>query len=292
MSKNYDIMREITPLSPEESFLVFDRIKKNFDFPLHYHPEVELNFISKGKGVRRVVGDHIGEIGNLELVLIGPNLPHFWSDYKCKSKRIHEITIQFSLDFFDQSFLKKRLMKPINDMMKESIRGIMFSEETIEKVKDKVMSLTKISGFESFMVMMEILNELAVSENKTHLSSYSIDNETFVDQDDMKLVYDYIHKNFDKKITLEEIADHVNMSIVTFNRFIKKRTGKTFINYLNEIRVSYAARWLIEKDLSVSEIAYQCGFNNIANFNKIFKALKRCTPSEFRDQFTGIKKIE
>ena len=292
MSKTIEVMREITPLSPEESFLVFDRVKKNFDFPLHYHPEVELNFISKGKGIKRVVGDHVGEIDNLELVLIGPNLPHYWSDYKCKTKKIHEITIQFSLDFFDQSFLKKRLMKPINDMMKESIRGIMFSEATIEKVKDKLLSLSTVTGFESFITMMEILNELAISENKTHLSSYSIENETFVDNDDMKLVYDYIHKNFDKKITLEEIAQHVNMSIVTFNRFIKKRSGKTFINYLNEIRVSYASRWLIEKDMSISEIAYLCGFNNIANFNKIFKSLKGSTPTEFRDRFTGIKKIE
>ncbi|AYO56872.1 AraC family transcriptional regulator [Chryseobacterium sp. 6424] len=292
MSKNSEIMREITPLSPEESFLVFDRVKKNFDFPLHYHPEVELNFIQKGKGVRRIVGDHVGEVGNIELVLIGPNLPHFWSDYRCKSKRIHEITVQFSADFFDQSFLKKRLLKPINDMYRESIRGILFSEEVAEKVKEPLMSLTKVSGFESFSLMMNILNELATSTNQTHLSSYSIDNETFVDEDDMNLIYDYLHSNFERKVTLDEIASHVNMSIVTFNRFIKKRTGKTFINYLNEIRVSYAARWLIEKDMSISGIAYKCGFNNIANFNKIFKTLKKCTPSEFRNQFTGIKKIE
>lgn len=292
MSKNLEIMREITPISSEESFLVFDRVKKNFDFPLHYHPEVELNFIAKGKGTRRVVGDHVGEVENLELVLIGPNLPHFWSDHKCKSKRIHEVTVQFSLDFFDQSFLKKRLMKPIQDMIKESIRGIMFSQETIEKVQEQIISLKKLNGFESFMAVMNILNELATSNNQTYLSSYSIDTETFVDHDDMKLIYDYLHKNFEKKITLEEIANHTNMSIVTFNRFIKKRTGKTFINYLNEIRVSYAARWLIEKDLTISEVAYQCGFNNIANFNKIFKSIKNCTPSELKQQFIGVKKIE
>ena len=292
MNKIIEAQREITPLSPEESFLVFDRKKKNFDFPLHYHPEVELNFISRGKGTKRVVGDHVGEIDDLELVLIGPNLPHYWSDHKCKSKRIHEITVQFSIDFFNQSFLKKRLMKPINDMIVNSIRGIMFSRPTIEKVQGKLVKLSHATGFESFITMMEILNELAVSENQTYLSSYSIDHENFVDKDDMKLIYDYVHQNFAEKITLEEIAQHMNMSIVTFNRFIKKRSGKTFINYLNEIRISYAARWLIEKDLSISEIAYLCGFNNIANFNKIFKALKKSTPTDFRNQFTGIKKIQ
>jgi len=82
------------------------------------------------------------------------------------------------------------------------------------------------------------------------------------------------------------------MSIVTFNRFIKKRTGKTFINYLNEVRVGYAARWLIEKKLTVSEVAFESGFNNIANFNKIFKSIKKCTPSEFKNQFNGIKRVQ
>ncbi len=291
MQKNQDFLREIPPISPDESFLVFDRIKNTFDFPIHYHPEVELNFIFKGKGNRRVIGDHIGELQELELVLVGPNLPHFWDNYRGKNKRIREITIQFSHDFFDQQLMKRRLLKPIDDLIKNSIRGILFSQETIEKLKERFLNLSKLKGFESFMEVLYILNELANDPNKTYLSSYSIELETFDDHDSMKVIHDYVHNNYDKRITLDDISHLVNMSSVTFNRFIKKRTGKTFINYLNEIRVGYAARWLIEKDKTISEIAFEAGFNNIANFNKIFKSFQNSTPSDFKAKFNGIKKV-
>jgi YesN/AraC family two-component response regulator len=285
MSKLENILREITPLSPEDSFLVFDRIKAPFDFPYHYHPEIEINFISKGKGYRRMIGDHTGEIGDIELVLVGPNLPHCWANHKCKNRKTHEITVQFNQDFFNQSMMDKNILKPISNLMKESIKGILFSQETAEKLKDSFLNLSKMNSFES-------LNELAVAEDKTLLSSYSIELETFADNDRMKIVHDFVHKNFENKITLHDAASLINMSSVTFNRFIKKRTGKTFVNYLNEIRISYAARWLMEKNLTVFETAFEAGFNNIANFNKVFKSIKKTTPTEFKELFKGVKKIE
>ncbi|MDH6251828.1 AraC-like DNA-binding protein [Chryseobacterium sp. H1D6B] len=292
MNSLENILREITPLSPEDSFLVFDRIKTSFDFPYHYHPEIEINFIYKGKGYRRMVGDHTGEIGDIELVLVGPNLPHCWANYKCKNKKTYEIVVQFNQDFFNQSLMQKNILKPISSLINGSIRGILFSQETAEKLKESFLNLSKMNSFESFIEIMKILNELATAENKTLLSSYSIELETFVDSDKMKTVHDFVHKNFENKITLENAASLVSMSNVTFNRFIKKRTGKTFVNYLNEIRISYAARWLMEKNLTISEIAFEAGFNNIANFNKVFKSIKKTTPTEFKEQFKGVKKIE
>lgn len=292
MNKNQPIIREIPPILPDETFLVFDRVKKIFDFPLHYHPEIEINFISKGKGNLRIVGDHIGEIDDLELVMIGPNLPHYWNNHKCKYKRIHEITIQFNQDFFDESLMSRRIMKSIGELLQKSIRGILFSRETAEKLKDRFFNLSKLNGFETFLEMLNILYELSVAEHTTVLSSYSVEQETFIDTDSMKLIHDYVHNNFDKKIKLDEVASLTNMSSVTLNRFLKKRIGKTFVSYLNEIRVGYAARWLIERDLTVSEIAFESGFNNIANFNKIFKSIQKSTPSEFKAKFNGVKKIQ
>ena len=292
MSKNPNILREIVTISPDETFMVFDRVKSTFDFPIHYHPEIEINFIMNGKGNKRVVGDHIGEIDSIELVMVGPRLPHCWDNYKCKTKRIREITVQFNQNFFEESLMKRRIMKPIDDLVKNSIRGILFSKDTAENLKERFLNISKLKGFELFMEMMHILNELAIAEDTTILSSYSVEQETFVDNDSMKVIHDYVHTNFDRKITLEEVASISHMSIVTFNRFIKKRSGKTFVNYLNEIRVGYAARWLIEKDLTVSEVAFEAGFNNMANFNKIFKSIQKCTPSEFKARFTGVKKIQ
>jgi YesN/AraC family two-component response regulator len=285
------IHREITPLSMEDSFLVFDRVKDNFDFPIHYHPEYEINFIQNGKGVKRVVGDHIEEIDDVELVLVGPNLYHGWELHKCKNKKIHEITIQFHNDLFTDSLLSRRIMASIKDMFNRSIHGILFSRKTANELAERIIKLSRLDGMDYFLEVISILQDMANSRNQRILSTYTVDYDKFEDDDKMKVVYEYVQKNFSEKITLDDVSKVALMSPVSFNRFIKKRTGKTFVNYLNDIRVGYAARWLVEKDSSISEIAFKTGFNNIANFNRIFKSLKKTTPSQYRDEFYGIKRI-
>jgi len=285
------IHREITPLSMEDSFLVFDRVKDNFDFPIHYHPEYEINFIQNGKGVKRVVGDHIEEIDDIELVLVGPNLYHGWEMNKCKNKKIHEITIQFHNDLFTDSLLSRRIMASIKDMFNRSIHGILFSKKTANELAERIVKLSRLDGMDYFLEIISILQDMANSRNQRILSTYTVDYDKFEDDDKMKIIYEYVQKNFSEKITLDDVSKVALMSPVSFNRFIKKRTGKTFVNYLNDIRVGYAARWLVEKDSSISEIAFKTGFNNIANFNRIFKSLKKTTPSQYRDEFYGIKRI-
>ncbi|WP_456313263.1 AraC family transcriptional regulator [Pseudomonas shirazensis] len=291
MSNAKNFYREIAPLSAGDSFLVFDRVKDNFDFPVHYHPEFEINFIQNGKGVKRVVGDNIEEIDNVELVLIGPNLYHGWELNKCTSKKIHEITIQFHNDLFHESLLSRRIMNPIRDMFNRSIHGILFSKKVTEELMPRLVKLSKLDGMDYFLEITSLLYDLANSRNQRLLSTYTVDYDTFDDYDKMKVVYEYVQKHFAEKITLEDVANVASMSIISFNRFIKKRTGKTFVNYINDIRIGYAARWLVEKDMSVSEVAFKSGFNNIANFNRSFKAIKNCTPSQYREDFSGLKRI-
>ncbi|MEZ7516657.1 AraC family transcriptional regulator [Flavobacterium frigidarium] len=291
MSDSKIFYREIAPLAVGDSFLVFDRVKDNFDFPVHYHPEFEINFIVNGKGVRRVVGDNIEEIDTIELVLIGPNLYHGWELNKCTSKKIHEITIQFHNDLFHESLLSRRIMAPIKEMFHRSIHGVLFSKKTAEELMPRLVKLSKLDGIDYFLEITSILYDLANSRNQRLLSTYTVDYDTFDDYDKMKQVYEYVQKNFAKKITLEDVSSVASMSSMSFNRFIKKRTGKTFVNYINDIRIGYAARWLVEKDMSVSEVAFKSGFNNIANFNRSFKAIKNCTPSQYREDFSGLKRI-
>lgn len=287
----YDIHREITPLAPEDSFLVFDRIKSDFDFPIHFHPEYEINFILNGKGVRRVIGDSMEEIDDIELVLVGPNLQHGWELHHCRNTNIHEITIQFHNDLFDSKLLARRIMKPIKDMFDRSAHGILFSKKISEEVKPKILKLSKIDSIDYFLELISILQDLATSRNQRMLSSYTSNNKNFENSDKTRIIYEYVQENYQDKISLAEISKLVNMSPVSFNRFIKKRTGKTFIEYVNDTRIGYAARWLIEKDLSIAEIAFKCGFNNIANFNRVFKKSKSCTPSQYREEFSGIKRV-
>lgn len=286
-----NIHREITQLSPADSFLTYYRVKNNFDFPIHFHPEYELNMIYNGAGARRVIGDHMEEIGTYELVLVGPNLPHCWELHKCKNEEIHEVTIHIHNDLLDEKLLSRRVFKSIKDMFNNSIHGILFSEKTTKEVMKKLMNLPKLSGIDYFLEFISILHDLSISRNQTALSS-SISNATnFENSDKIKKVYEYVQENFHRKISLDEISALINMSPVTFNRFIKKRTGKTFVSYINNTRVSYATRLLIESDFSVGEIGFKCGFNNIANFNRMFKKIKKCTPSEFKNEFSGIQKV-
>src|SRR5215210_7043473 len=128
------LLREITPLTQADCFTLFYRVKENFDFPIHYHEEFELNFIQNAKGAKRVIGDHIEEIGEWELVLVGPNLQHGWFTNKCKSKEITEITIQFHRDLFDEKFLNRSQMNVIRNMFEKSFRGILFSKETTQQM--------------------------------------------------------------------------------------------------------------------------------------------------------------
>ena len=285
------VHREITQLSQEDSFLVYERVKDDFDFPIHFHPEYELNFIYKGAGVRRIVGDHTADISDVELVLVGPNLTHGWELNKCTCKEIYEITVHIQQDLLQEKMLSRRIFKSIKDMFNRSRHGILFSDETTMKIMPRLMVLPKLHGIQYFLEFVSILNDLSCSENQKLLSTQFSEVNDFQNSEQIKKVYEYIQDNFYRKIALEEISQLVHMSPVSFNRFIKKRTGKTFITYVNDTRISYASRFLIETEKSIGEIGYECGFNNIANFNRIFKKSKNCTPSEYRKEFVGMQRV-
>ncbi|MCO5286388.1 MAG: AraC family transcriptional regulator [Chitinophagaceae bacterium] len=279
------IHKEITPLTQFDCFMLFSRIKKKFDFPLHFHEEYELNLILNAKGARRIVGDHIGEIDDMELVLVGPNLPHAWFNNKCKSKKITEITIQWHKDLIEESFLKRNQLHFIRKMFEKSTNGILFSRDTIEKILPRILSLKEKRGFDSVLTFLSILNDLSTNKEMTTLSDSGFVQSTLsYNSRRLDKAFDYMKANYDKHITLKDVADLVNMTEVSFSRFIKKRTGVTFIDSLNEIRIGHATRMLIETTHTVAEISYSCGFNNISNFNRLFKRRKGYTPTGFREQ--------
>lgn len=282
-----EIMREITPLTSNDCFTLFSRYKTEFDFPLHYHEEIELNFILNAGGAKRLVGDHIGEITDTELVLVGPNLPHAWQTHKCKGKEIHEITIQFHRDLFDEKLLKRNQLSFIRTMLEKSVRGILFSKQTVEQLTPRLLSLSQKQGFDSVLELMSILHDLSVSRSFQILSG-----STFTTPDSsshsrrIQKAVDYMNQNFQKPISLAEVAKLNSMTEASFSRFFKTRTGISFMDNLLEIRLGNASRMLIDTTQSVSEIAYECGFNNISNFNRLFKKKKGCTPKEFRENYS------
>lgn len=289
-----EIYREITPLTQYDCFTVFDRKKTIFDFPLHSHEEFELNLILSGKGVKRVVGDHTEVIDDAELVLVGNNLPHGWLTHSYRWQEgmpeIKEVTVQFHRDLFDDKFLKRNQLFFVRSLLEKSAKGIAFSRETIERIKPRLTSLAQKSGFDSMLELMSILHDLSVSRDMRTLS-----NSTFTDENinfnsrRIEKVFAYMRDNYDKDVNLAGVAKLAGMSEVSFSRFIKKRTGKTFVESLNEIRLGHASRSLINTSNTISEIAYKCGFNNLSYFNRIFKSRNGCTPKEFRDNYSGTR---
>jgi AraC-like DNA-binding protein len=285
------LLREITPLTQSDCFTIFSRVKSEFDFPLHYHEEFELNFIQNAKNARRVIGDHIEDIDELELVLVGSNLQHAWFTHHCKGREIREITIQFHKDLFDDKLLRRNQLSFIRTMLEKSLRGILFSKETTQQLAPRIMELNQMQGFDSVLELMSILHDLSISRNMRILSDASFNNTEQYTYNSRRIekTLEYMNQNFDKPITLNEVARLANMSDAAFSRFFKQRTGNTFIDSLTEIRLGHASRMLIDTTQSIAEVAYHCGFNNISNFNRIFKKKKSCTPKDFRESFSGTR---
>lgn len=286
------ILREITPLSDYDCFMVFDRYKSEFSYPVHFHPEYELNYISNAKGAKRIIGDHIDEIDDLELVLIGPNISHCWEDFHNNEKQIHEITIQFPADLIGEGLLSKNIFKPIKDLFQHAQRGVAFSRSTIKDVEDKLLTISKKNGFDSILELQSLLFDLATSRNQRLLTNVSFQRANdFNNSENIEKMYNYIKENYHKKIKLEEASKLLNISVVSFTRLIKQHTGKSFIDFLNEMRLGHATRQLIETNTSIAQVCFNCGFNNVSNFNRIFKRKQGVTPSEFRNNFAGQKSI-
>lgn len=287
-----NLLKEITPLTNSDCFTIFSRTKTEFDFPFHYHEEFEINLIINAKGAKRIIGDHVGEIEDLELVLIGPNLPHCWKTHLCKNKTIFEITIQFHKDLIDDKFLHRNQLFFIKEMFEKAQQGILFTSQTTMLVGNRIKELTSKQGFLSLLELMSILHLLSTSNDMQLLSgsSFSNINKTYNSRRVEKVI-DYLNQHFDKSITLADVANLANMTEVSFSRFFKLNTGNSFIDSLLEIRLGHASRLLIDTNLPISQIAFNCGFNNISNFNRIFKKKKGCTPKDFKEDYSNINRV-
>lgn len=281
------IEREITPLTDEDFFIVLNNYNAKFDFPVHYHPEYELNFVFNSKG-KRVVGDSILDYEDMDLVLVGPNTPHAWTGEN-QHENARVITVQFQNDILSETTLNRKLIAPIKEMLLKSYRGIEFSKEVQERFKERLIAFCDKSGFDSFLELFSILYDLSISRNHKLLSSSSYVNK----YDDstcerIKKVTDYIHENYHGSLKIKDVSDLINMSESTFSHFFKKRTHRSFSDFVHDIRVGNATRLLIGSEKSIAEIGYECGFNNLSNFNRVFKKKKGCTPSDFKKNLTLI----
>ena len=280
------VYKEITPLTQKDVFIIINSEKIGFDYPIHYHSAYELTLVLNSSG-NRIIGDSVEKYSSNDLVLIGPEIYHKWDDDDIlpeKRNNAHVITIQFSKEFFNQSLLSKKEFLSFKNLLKDSQRGLKFTDKTFRIIALKIQNLITIKGFEAVIEFLKILHILSISEDKKYLASVGFISIKVDEKGDrINKMFTYILAHFnDPNLRITELANESNMSTSAFGHFFKKSTNKSFTQFVVDLRLGYASKLLINSNYSISEIAYKSGFNNIANFNRLFKKNKAITPKQYR----------
>jgi AraC-like DNA-binding protein len=281
-------------LNPNELLLFKDLISPHFNPNWHFHPELQISYIVKGRGTR-FVGDHVESFEEEDLVLTGSNVPHLWRNDDIYFNPNSKLSTRGLVIYFNQELVNKNLIQKneyyyINKLIKNSARGIEFYGETKREIKILIEKVGDAKGFQRIILLLEILNVLSHSMDYNLLSSPAYTNVLKADDTKkMSLVYEYVITNFKSKIALQDISDMLNMTTTSFCKYFKPRANKTFTRFVNEIRIGHARKLLLEDNLNISEIGYECGFSTLSNFNRQFKSIVNMPPHEYRRLFLKIK---
>lgn len=259
-----------------------------FAAPLHVHPEYELILIEEGRGLS-FVGDSIQKLGPGDFMLIGSNLPHLWlsaDEYYVRDTplRCRSVYSQFGTSVFPSQSAILPELTGILALLENSRRGLCFEKDECEKVIGMFRELPMKEGLEKLLQLYRILNELALHCSYHFLTSkeYEGGSSQFAEDSITKRAMDYINQYYQNDITLDMIADHVGMNPSALCRYFKRKTGKKLFDFVTELRVAFAAKLLINSNISISKIAYDCGYNNLSHFNRQFKTVTSTTPTEYR----------
>jgi AraC-like DNA-binding protein len=271
---------------PEEGFAFKTIHSAGFDCPWHVHPEYELILVVQGEGYR-IVGDNISPLSAGDMVLVGPGLPHIWQQEPRNGKRssVHCLLIQFEDKHLAQGLLQLPAMEPLRRLLRRARQGLHIVGRTHAKITTLMKQMAEVEGMERVLRFLQILTVLASSEECEPIASPGFAaNTNLYDQERMDRVFQFLNRQLASSVRLSEAAQIVHLSEGAFSRFFRAHTGKTFPAFVNELRIGRACTLLMEEDLNVTEVAYQCGFLNLSNFNRQFLRLKGVSPSEFRRQ--------
>lgn len=284
------------PQDFDKSFIVFREKGDFFPAPWHYHAHFEVVLVTRSTG-KRMVGDNIGFFGPEDLVFIGSKLPHLWLNDKIYLDReVHgeadATVIHFTEDFLGKDFMSIPEMQDFRKFLALSDRGMAIRGNTRKDINKVMKRMHEMSGLERLSSLLLIFDMLGgTSEFDLLASPRYVANFNGDVSSRFKNVIHFIMQNFDKDITLAEVAEHSSMGVTAFCNFFREQFRCTFIEYLTSVRIGHACKLLSENDRNVVEIAYESGFNNLANFNRQFKKLKNMTPSDYRKLYHGIARI-
>jgi AraC-like DNA-binding protein len=283
------IMHEQVSFAPRTMLKVKWDDFPHFTYPWHFHSEFEIVYVLKSSG-RRFVADSAEPFQEGDITLMGSYLPHFWKsdvpDDMENASRVNAIVVQFHKDFFREEINSYPEFHRINELLKRAARGIHFSKTSGEKIGKMLKRLLKLNGLERMLYFIKLMDAMARIDSYRILASkaYLLEEHKELNNRLDKIMH-FINTNYQRKITQEEVANKIGMNTVAFCRYFKEKTGKGFIFFINEMRIGYACKLLIENHLSISQICFESGFNNISNFNRMFKRQTGSTPGEYQQQF-------
>lgn len=279
------------PTSPGSSFRATLFEDKEFPAAWHFHEEYELTYIIKSTGVR-YVGNHMDTFDNDDLVMVGANLPHCWKTIGEQTEDVECVVIQWREEVLSD-WLNKEELQHIKDLLKRAQRGLKFHKEISEEVKPMLLGLLKKESFDRLIIFLQVLQKLALSDGFDFLAGPNFSSSlSFNESNRIKFIYDYLKENHLGKVALQDVASEMNMSADTFSRFFRKTFNASFFSFLNEYKISIGCKLLIDTDLSVSEIGYKTGYNNLTFFHRQFLKHIGMSPSKYRKAYQRISLVK
>ncbi|TLD71217.1 helix-turn-helix domain-containing protein [Phragmitibacter flavus] len=280
---------EQVPPTPQASFLCEVVKGTGYGALWHFHPEHQITLVLKSKGYR-IVGDSMERLKPGDLVLVGSNLPHVWHQDETAPKSddaVHAIVIRFLDNFMGADFMQRPELEAVRGLLRKAGRGLRVTGQTRVEAEARLLKLVECEGLARLIELLGVLELLAHSCDLTPLSSptYQATSVQVGTQGRMHRVLQYIHANLSEEIDRDEVARRANLSEGAFSRFFKARTGRTLPQYVNELRIGRACLLLAETDRKVVEVAAECGFENLANFNRQFLKTTHKTPRDWRREF-------
>lgn len=281
-----NILYEQLPKESEYCISCLEAEVPCLDVPWHFHPETEIIYVEKSTG-SRFVGDHSESFGAGDIGLIGPNLPHVWKSDPIYHKNIPGLMVRVLVVHFNDEIFKSPLaklpeMQGISQLLHESQFGIKFIGSARAHIEVQMKAIIRTSGIQKLTKLIEMLDFMSKTEEKKLLASTGYSKIRKSDDfDRFDKAHRYMIENFQQNISLEDVSGIVSMTPTSFCRYFKKHTKKSFLSVLHEIRIGHACKLLIENKLNISGISYECGFNNLSNFNEQFKKIKGISPSQY-----------
>ncbi len=282
-------MFEHLPVGKEESFFVAAFECPYFATPWHYHPEFELVQVVESVG-KRFVGNTTSDFSHGDISFLGPNLPHLYKNpaayyEKNEDLKARSIVIHFTRDSIGKDFLSLPQSKRVNQLLEMSARGLDLRGKTKKEINEKMHKIVEANGFQRLILLLEILDILSQSGDLDFISDEYFWRSNLQDADRLNKVFNYILQHFHEDIRLEDLASLVYMTRTSFCRFFLERTKRTFSDYLKEVRLNHSVKLLLEKNHTVAMAANKSGYNNLSNFNRMFKVKFGMSPQKFRQHY-------